>query len=69
MYIDNDQLYQYPENLFSLLVRNASISDTNWVNSSKTITAVTEKEHKHIFEIWLKLHKGVIFKVVRAYIQ
>ncbi|MDJ1499665.1 sigma-70 family RNA polymerase sigma factor [Cytophagaceae bacterium BD1B2-1] len=53
--------------IFLLLVRNASVSSTNCVNSSKTITAVTEKEHKHIFEIWLKQYKGVIFKVVRAY--
>ena len=28
---------------------------------------MTEEEQKHIFENWLSLHKGLIFKVVRAY--
>jgi len=28
---------------------------------------VTETEQKHIFETWLSLHKGLLFKVVRAY--
>jgi RNA polymerase sigma-70 factor, ECF subfamily len=28
---------------------------------------VTDKEHEHIFEGWLKHYKGLIFKVVRAY--
>ena len=28
---------------------------------------MTEKEHEHIFEGWLKQCKGLIFKVVRAY--
>ena len=28
---------------------------------------MTEKEQLHILEEWLKLHKGLIFKVVRAY--
>jgi RNA polymerase sigma-70 factor (ECF subfamily) len=28
---------------------------------------VTEKERLNILEEWLKLHKGLIFKVVRAY--
>ena len=28
---------------------------------------MTEKEHEHIFEGWLKQYKGLIFKVVRAY--
>jgi RNA polymerase sigma-70 factor (ECF subfamily) len=28
---------------------------------------VRETEQKHIFEKWLSLHKGLIFKIVRAY--
>jgi len=28
---------------------------------------VTEKEQKYIFEDWLSRHKGLIFKIVRAY--
>jgi len=28
---------------------------------------VTEKEQLDILKEWLKLHKGIIFKVVRAY--
>ena len=28
---------------------------------------MTENEHEHIFEGWLKQHKGLIFKIVRAY--
>jgi len=30
---------------------------------------VTEKERLDILEDWLKFHKGIIFKVVRAYTQ
>jgi len=28
---------------------------------------VTENEQQHIFEEWLALHKGLIFRIVRAY--
>jgi RNA polymerase sigma-70 factor (ECF subfamily) len=28
---------------------------------------VTEKEQQHIFQEWLSLHKGLIFKIVRSY--
>lgn len=28
---------------------------------------MTEQEQKHIFEEWLSQHKGLIFKIVRAY--
>lgn len=28
---------------------------------------MTENEQKHIFEKWLSLYKGVLFKIVRAY--
>src|SRR5450432_2468258 len=44
-------------NCFQNLIR------TNRHNS----ISVTEKEQLDILEEWLKLHKGLIFKVVRAY--
>ena len=28
---------------------------------------MTEKEQQHIFQEWLSLHKGLIFKIVRSY--
>ena len=28
---------------------------------------MTEKEQQHIFQKWLSLHKGLIFKIVRSY--
>lgn len=31
------------------------------------IGEVTEKEQQHIFEKWVSQHKGLIFKIVRAY--
>jgi len=31
------------------------------------ISGVTEKDHKQVFETWLQQHKGLVFKVVRAY--
>jgi RNA polymerase sigma-70 factor (ECF subfamily) len=48
---------------FLLPVRIHAIYGTN----EQTIPDVTEKEQLHILEAWLGEHKGLLFKVVRAY--
>jgi RNA polymerase sigma-70 factor, ECF subfamily len=48
--------------IFLIPVRFSRILGTN----RKDIT-VTETAQRDIFETWLKLHKGLLFKVVRAY--
>ena len=48
---------------FLLFVRFHYNYDTN----EQTIIHVTEKEQLNILEEWLGLHKGLIFKIVRAY--
>jgi len=44
-------------------VRNHRHTCTNASNTAN----VTDAEQKHIFESWLNQHKGLLFKVIRAY--
>jgi RNA polymerase sigma-70 factor, ECF subfamily len=51
-------------NIFYILVRICTPISTNRLNNS----GVAEEEQKQIFEDWLRQHKALIFKIVRAYV-
>jgi len=52
-----------PGKIFLFSVRSRKL----WSTNSENNIDVTEKARLMILEEWLKLHKGLVFKIVRAY--